>query len=152
MNISSHLFGWTCLSTPKEKSGKDYVVKGVRGVARKIIALIAKKAVPEDRLKGFSDNFYPWRQRLFPIPTQRERQEVSESVFECTVVLPFSWKVLLDVLTLFLPVVYNVGMKKQQEEMTIEFMDELDLSRVPKDIFDAFLEALEEAIEEVSVK
>ena len=59
---------------------------------------------------------------------------MSESVFECTVVLPFSWKVLLDVLTLFLPVVYNVGMKKQQEEMTIEFMDELDLSRVPKDI------------------
>lgn len=67
-------------------------------------------------------------------------------------VLPFSWKVLLDVLTLFLPVVYNVGMKKQQEEMTIEFMDELDLSRVLKDIFDAFLDALEEAIEEVSVK
>lgn len=77
---------------------------------------------------------------------------MSESVFECTVVLPFSWKVLLDVLTLFLPVVYNVGMKKQQEEMTIEFMDELDLSRVLKDIFDAFLDALEEAIEEVSVK
>ena len=77
---------------------------------------------------------------------------MSESVFECTVVLPFSWKVLLDVLTLFLPVVYNVGMKKQQEEMTIEFMDELDLSRVSKDIFDAFLDALEEAIEEVSVK
>lgn len=77
---------------------------------------------------------------------------MSESVFECTVVLPFSWKVLLDVLTLFLPVVYNVGMKKQQEEMTIEFMDELDLNRVPKDIFDAFLDALEEAIEEVSVK
>ena len=43
-------------------------------------------------------------------------------------------------------------MKKQQEEMTIEFMGELDLSRVPKDIFDAFLDALEEAIEEVSVK
>lgn len=77
---------------------------------------------------------------------------MSESVFECTVVLPFSWKVLLDVPTLFLPVVYNVGMKKQQEEMTIEFMDELDLSRVPKDIFDAFLDVLEEAIEEVSVK
>lgn len=77
---------------------------------------------------------------------------MSESVFECTVVLPISWKVLLDVLTLFLPVVYNVGMKKQQEEMTIEFMDELDLNRVPKDIFDAFLDALEEAIEEVSVK
>ena len=77
---------------------------------------------------------------------------MSEIVFECAVVLPFSWKVLLDVLTLFLPVVYNVGMKKQQEEMTIEFMDELDLSRVPKDIFDAFLEALEEAFEEVSVK
>ena len=77
---------------------------------------------------------------------------MTESVFECTVVLPFSWKVLLDVLTLFLPVVYNVGMKKQQEEMTIEFMDELDLSRVSKDIFDAFLDALEEAIEEVSVK
>ena len=61
-------------------------------------------------------------------------------------VLPFSLKVLLEVLTLFLPVGYNVGMKKQQEEMTIEFMDELDLSRVPKDIFDAFLDALEEAI------
>lgn len=53
---------------------------------------------------------------------------------------------LLEVLTLFLPVGYNVGMKKQQEEMTIEFMDELDLSRVPKDIFDAFLDALEETI------
>ena len=66
--------------------------------------------------------------------------------------LLFSLKVLLEVLTLFLPVGYNVGMKKQQEEMTIEFMDELDLSRVPKDIFDAFLDALEEAIEEVSVK
>lgn len=36
--------------------------------------------------------------------------------------------------------------------MTIEFMDELDLSRVPKDIFDAFLDALEEAIEEESIK
>ena len=60
--------------------------------------------------------------------------------------LLFSLKVLLEVLTLFLPVGYNVGMKKQQEEMTIEFMDELDLSRVPKDIFDAFLDALEEAI------
>ena len=77
---------------------------------------------------------------------------MSESVFKCAVVLPFSLKVLLEVLTLFLPVGYNVGMKKQQEEMTIEFMDELDLSRVPKDIFDAFLDALEEAIEEVSVK
>ena len=43
--------------------------------------------------------------------------------------LLFSLKVLLEVLTLFLPVGYNVGMKKQQEEMTIEFMDELDLSR-----------------------
>ena len=53
---------------------------------------------------------------------------------------------LLEVLTLFLAIGYNVGMKKQQEEMTIEFMDELDLSRVPKDIFDAFLDALEEAI------
>lgn len=61
-------------------------------------------------------------------------------------ILLFSRKVLLEVLTLFLPVGYNVGMKKQQEEMTIEFMDELDLSRVPKDIFDAFLDALEEAI------
>lgn len=77
---------------------------------------------------------------------------MSESIYECAEALPFSLKVLLDVLTLFLPVVYNVGMKKQQEEMTIEFMDELDLSRVPKDIFDAFLDALEEAIEEVSVK
>ena len=76
---------------------------------------------------------------------------MSESVFKCAVVLPFSLKVLLEVLTLFLPVGYNVGMKKQREEMTIEFMDELDLSRVPKDIFDAFLDALEEAIEEVSV-
>ena len=75
---------------------------------------------------------------------------MSESVFECTVVLPFSWKVFLDVLTLFLPVVYNVGMKKQQEEMTIEFMEELDLSRVPKDIFDAFLDALEEVIGEIN--
>lgn len=71
---------------------------------------------------------------------------MSEIVFECALILLFSRKVLLDVLTLFLPVVYNVGMKKQQEEMTIEFMDELDLSRVPKDIFDAFLDALEEAI------
>lgn len=61
-------------------------------------------------------------------------------------VLPFSLKVLLEVLTLFQPVGYNVGMKRQQEEITIEFMDELDLSRVPKDIFDAFLDALEEAI------
>ena len=60
--------------------------------------------------------------------------------------LLFSLKVLLEVLTLFQQVGYNVGMKKQQEEMTIEFMDELDLSRVPKDIFDAFLDALEEAI------
>ena len=60
--------------------------------------------------------------------------------------LLFSLKVLLEVLTLFLLVGYNVGMKKQQEEMTIEFMDELDLSRVPKDIIDAFLDALEEAI------
>ena len=60
--------------------------------------------------------------------------------------LLFSLKVLLEVLTLFLPVGYNVGMKKQQEEMTIEFMDELDLSRVPKDRIDAFLDALEEAI------
>ena len=60
--------------------------------------------------------------------------------------LLFSLKVLLEVLSLFLPVGYNVGMKKQQEEMTIEFMDELDLSRVPKDIIDAFLDALEEAI------
>lgn len=77
---------------------------------------------------------------------------MSESIYECAEALPFSLKVLLEVLTLFLPVVYNVGMKKQQEEMTIEFMDELDLSRVPKDLFDAFLDALEEAIEEVSVK
>lgn len=66
--------------------------------------------------------------------------------------LLFSLKVLLEVLTLFQQVGYNVGMKKQQEEMTIEFMDELDLSRVPKDIFDAFLDALEEAIEEESIK
>lgn len=71
---------------------------------------------------------------------------MSESAFECAVALLFSLKVLLEVLTLFLPVGYNVGMKKQQEEMTIEFMDELDLSRVPKDIIDAFLDALEEAI------
>ena len=71
---------------------------------------------------------------------------MSGSVFECAVGLPFSLKVLLEVLTLFLAIGYNVGMKKQQEEMTIEFMDELDLSRVPKDIFDAFLDALEEAI------
>lgn len=66
--------------------------------------------------------------------------------------LLFSLKVLLEVLTLFQQVGYNVGMKKQQEEITIEFMDELDLSRVPKDIFDAFLDALEEAIEEESIK
>ena len=65
--------------------------------------------------------------------------------------LLFSLKVLLEVLTLFQQVGYNVGMKKQQEEVKIEFMEELDLSRVPKDIFDAFLDALEEAIEEVSV-
>ena len=71
---------------------------------------------------------------------------MSESIFECAVALLFSLKVLLEVLTLFLAIGYNVGMKKQQEEMTIEFMDELDLSRVPKDIFDAFLDALEEAI------
>lgn len=77
---------------------------------------------------------------------------MSEIVFECALILLFSRKVLLEVLTLFLAIGYNVGMKKQQEEMTIEFMDELDLSRVPKDIFDAFLDALEEAIEEVSVK
>ena len=64
----------------------------------------------------------------------------------------FCLKVLLEVITLFQQVGYNVGMKKQQEEMTIEFMDELDLSRVPKDIFDAFLDALEEAIEEESIK
>lgn len=64
--------------------------------------------------------------------------------------LLFSLKVLLEVLTLFLPVGYNVGMKKQQEEMTIEFMEELDLSRVPKDIFDAFLDALEEVIGEIN--
>ena len=76
---------------------------------------------------------------------------MSEIVFECALILLFSRKVLLEVLTLFLGVGYNVGMKKQQEEMTIEFMEELDLSRVPKDIFDAFLDALEEAIEEVSV-
>lgn len=74
---------------------------------------------------------------------------MSGSIFECAVVLPFSLKVLLEVLTLFLAVGYNVDMKKQQEEMTIEFMDELDLSRVPKDIFDAFLDALEEAISEI---
>lgn len=66
--------------------------------------------------------------------------------------LLFSLKVLLEVLTLFQQVGYNVGMKKQQEEITIEFMDELDLSRVPKDIFDAFLDALEEVIEEESIK
>lgn len=66
--------------------------------------------------------------------------------------LLFSLKVLLEVLTLFQQLGYNVGMKKQQEEITIEFMDELDLSRVPKDIFDAFLDALEEAIEEESIK
>ena len=71
---------------------------------------------------------------------------MSESIYECAEALPFSLKVLLEVLTLFLGVGYNVGMKKQQEEMTIEFMEELDLSRVPKDIFDAFLDALEEAI------
>lgn len=71
---------------------------------------------------------------------------MSEIVFECALILLFSRKVLLEVLTLFLGVSYNIGMKKQQEEMTIEFMDELDLSRVPKDIFDAFLDALEEAI------
>ena len=76
---------------------------------------------------------------------------MSESIYECAEALPFSLKVLLEVLTLFLAIGYNVGMKKQQEEMTIEFMDELDLSRVPKNIFDAFLDALEEAIEEVSV-
>ena len=64
--------------------------------------------------------------------------------------LLFSLKVLLEVLTLFQPVGYNVGMKKQQEEITIEFMDELDLSRVPKDIFDAFLDALEEVIGEIN--
>lgn len=66
--------------------------------------------------------------------------------------ITISLKVLLEVLTLFQQVGYNVGMKKQQEEITIEFMDELDLSRVPKDIFDAFLDALEEAIEEESIK
>lgn len=71
---------------------------------------------------------------------------MSEIVFECALILLFSRKVLLEVLTLFLAIGYNVGMKKQQEEMTIEFMDELDLSRVPKDIFDAFLDALEETI------
>ena len=71
---------------------------------------------------------------------------MSEIVFECAVILLFSRKVLLEVLTLFLAIGYNVGMKKQQEEMTIEFMEELDLSRVPKDIIDAFLDALEEAI------
>ena len=71
---------------------------------------------------------------------------MSESAFECAVALLFSLKVLLEVLTLFLPVGYNVGLKKQQEEMTIEFMDELDLSRVPKDIIYAFLDALEESI------
>lgn len=71
---------------------------------------------------------------------------MSEIVFECALILLFSRKVLLEVLTLFLAIGYNVGMKKQQEEMTIEFMDELDLSRVPKDIFDAFLDTLEEAI------
>lgn len=74
---------------------------------------------------------------------------MSEIVFECALILLFSRKVLLEVLTLFLAIGYNVGMKKQQEEMTIEFMDELDLSRVPKDIFDAFLDALEEAISEI---
>ena len=77
---------------------------------------------------------------------------MSESIFKCAVALLFSLKVLLEVLTLFQQLGYNVGMKKQQEEITIEFMDELDLSRVPKDIFDAFLDALEEAIEEESIK
>lgn len=75
---------------------------------------------------------------------------MSESAFECAEALPFSLKVLLEVLTLFLGVGYNVGMKKQQEEMTIEFMEELDLSRVQKDIFDAFLDALEEVIGEIN--
>ena len=75
---------------------------------------------------------------------------MSEIVFECALILLFSRKVLLEVLTLFLAIGYNVGMKKQQEEMTIEFMDELDLSRVPKDIFDAFLDALEEVIGEIN--
>lgn len=75
---------------------------------------------------------------------------MSEIVFECAVILLFSRKVLLEVLTLFLAIGYNVGMKKQQEEMTIEFMDELDLSRVPKDKFDAFLDALEEVIGEIN--
>ena len=37
-------------------------------------------------------------------------------------------------------------MKKQQEEIKVEFIEELDLSRVPKDIFDVFLNALEEVI------
>ena len=76
---------------------------------------------------------------------------MSESIFECAVALLFSLKVPLEVLTFFKQVGYNVGMKKQQEEVKIEFMEELDLSRVPKDIFDAFLDALEEASEEVSV-
>ena len=76
---------------------------------------------------------------------------MSESIFECAVALLFSLKVLLEVLTFFQQVGYNVGVKKQQEEVKIEFMEELDLSRVPKDVFDAFLDALEEAIEEVSV-
>lgn len=75
---------------------------------------------------------------------------MSEIVFECAVILLFSRKVLLEVLTLFLAIGYNVGMKKQQEEMTIEFMEELDLSRVPKDIFDAFLDALKEVIGEIN--
>ena len=39
-------------------------------------------------------------------------------------------------------------MKKQQEEILVELIGEVDLSRVPKDIFDAFLDALEEAIED----
>ena len=73
-----------------------------------------------------------------------------ESAFECALILLFSRKVLLEVLTFFQQVGYNVGMKKQQEEVKIEFMEELDLSRVPKDIFDAFLDALEEVIGEIN--
>lgn len=40
-------------------------------------------------------------------------------------------------------------MKKEQEELKVVFTNELDLSKVPKDIFDTFLEALMDAIEEL---
>ena len=54
----------------------------------------------------------------------------------------------MNVLTLIFQSSYNGGMKKQQEEILVELIGEVDLSRVPKDIFDAFLDALEEAIED----